>query len=247
MLLYQHTEFKQYRFLYFSPKYFSDFKLLLLLLHWNVSLPLRPSQLLLYLPAQLPLSLTAQLTVQCSTWHMVYDKTKWFHFNVISLKSTLLTTPSEAPVLQQNNPLRKRGIFQYIVHGRILTPNTRQGYWIADLTATWRTPSLYLCFHIFLCVWYWELWVNGWTGWSCGSFPTLVILWFYISKKGQGWPSAQGPPFEHRAPTVAPNFRQTEVTLCTWMWVSTWQDGPWSQSATVRWGKKEGWRTAEKP
>jgi len=21
--------------------------------------------------------------------------------------------------------------------------------------------------------------VNGWTGWSCGSFPTLVILWFY--------------------------------------------------------------------
>jgi len=25
-------------------------------------------------------------------------------------------------------------------------------------------------------------WVNGWTGWSCGSFPTLVILWFYDSK-----------------------------------------------------------------
>jgi len=23
-------------------------------------------------------------------------------------------------------------------------------------------------------------WVDGWTGWSCGSFPTLVILWFYI-------------------------------------------------------------------
>ena len=22
-------------------------------------------------------------------------------------------------------------------------------------------------------------WVDGWTGWSCGSFPTLVILWFY--------------------------------------------------------------------
>jgi len=21
-------------------------------------------------------------------------------------------------------------------------------------------------------------WVNGWTGWSCGSFPTLVIQWF---------------------------------------------------------------------
>ena len=21
-------------------------------------------------------------------------------------------------------------------------------------------------------------WVHGWTGWSCGSFPTLVILWF---------------------------------------------------------------------
>jgi len=23
--------------------------------------------------------------------------------------------------------------------------------------------------------------VNGWTGWSCGSFPTLAILWFYDS------------------------------------------------------------------
>ena len=22
-------------------------------------------------------------------------------------------------------------------------------------------------------------WVDGWTGWSCGSFPTLAILWFY--------------------------------------------------------------------
>jgi len=22
-------------------------------------------------------------------------------------------------------------------------------------------------------------WVDGWTGWSCGSFPTLVTLWFY--------------------------------------------------------------------
>ena len=24
-------------------------------------------------------------------------------------------------------------------------------------------------------------WANGWTGWSCGSFPNLVILWFYAS------------------------------------------------------------------
>jgi len=24
---------------------------------------------------------------------------------------------------------------------------------------------------------------NGWTGWSCGSFPTLAILWFYDSKQ----------------------------------------------------------------
>ena len=23
---------------------------------------------------------------------------------------------------------------------------------------------------------------NGWTGWSCGSFPTLAILWFYEIK-----------------------------------------------------------------
>jgi len=27
-------------------------------------------------------------------------------------------------------------------------------------------------------------WVNGFTVWSCGSFPTLVILWFYDSKLG---------------------------------------------------------------
>jgi len=24
---------------------------------------------------------------------------------------------------------------------------------------------------------------NGWTGWSCGSFPTLAILWFYIASR----------------------------------------------------------------
>lgn len=147
-------EFEQYRFLYFSPKYSPDFMLLLLLLHSNVSLPLRPLQLLLYLPAQLPLGLTAQLTVQYSTRYIVYDKTKRFHFNIISLKSTLLTTPSAAPVLQQNDPLRKRDIFPYVLDGRILTPNTHQGCWIADLTATWRTPSLYLCFHIFFYSWY---------------------------------------------------------------------------------------------
>jgi len=29
-------------------------------------------------------------------------------------------------------------------------------------------------------------WVDGWTGWSCGSFPTLVILRFYDSMKGRG-------------------------------------------------------------
>ena len=35
-----------------------------------------------------------------------------------------------------------------------------------------------LCWGIWFsekCWW----WVDGWTGWSCGSFPTLVILWFY--------------------------------------------------------------------
>lgn len=25
---------------------------------------------------------------------------------------------------------------------------------------------------------YWW-WLDGWTGWSCGSFPILVILWFF--------------------------------------------------------------------
>ena len=42
--------------------------------------------------------------------------------------------------------------------------------------------------------WSWRTWfsenhwwrTNGWTGWSCGSFPALAILWFYDSMKG-GW------------------------------------------------------------
>jgi len=29
-------------------------------------------------------------------------------------------------------------------------------------------------------------WANGWTGWSCGSFPTLAILWFYEGNKSPG-------------------------------------------------------------
>ena len=37
-----------------------------------------------------------------------------------------------------------------------------------------------LCWGTWFSEKYWW-WVNGWTGWSCGSFPTLVILWFYDS------------------------------------------------------------------
>jgi len=45
--------------------------------------------------------------------------------------------------------------------------------------ACWCSKSIWM-----LC---WETWfsenhwwrANGWTGWSCGSFPTLAILWFY--------------------------------------------------------------------
>jgi len=36
-----------------------------------------------------------------------------------------------------------------------------------------------LCWGTWFSENYWW-WVDGWTGWSCGSFPTLVILWFYI-------------------------------------------------------------------
>jgi len=35
-----------------------------------------------------------------------------------------------------------------------------------------------LCWGTWFSEKYWW-WVDGWTGWSCGSFPTLVILWFY--------------------------------------------------------------------
>jgi len=36
---------------------------------------------------------------------------------------------------------------------------------------------------------YWW-WVSGWTGWSCVSFPTLVILWFsdsYVFNRTRPW------------------------------------------------------------
>ena len=40
-------------------------------------------------------------------------------------------------------------------------------------------------------------WVNGWTGWSCGSFPTLAILWYAkIVYFSPGW---QAP---HKVPGV---------------------------------------------
>jgi len=35
-----------------------------------------------------------------------------------------------------------------------------------------------LCWGTWFSENYWW-WMNGWTRWSCGSFPTLVILWFY--------------------------------------------------------------------
>jgi len=37
-----------------------------------------------------------------------------------------------------------------------------------------------LCWGMWFSENYWW-WVDGWTGWSCGSFPTLMILWFYDS------------------------------------------------------------------
>ena len=40
-----------------------------------------------------------------------------------------------------------------------------------------------LCWGTWFSENYWW-WVNGCTGWSCGSFPTLVILWFYDSFLG---------------------------------------------------------------
>jgi len=40
-----------------------------------------------------------------------------------------------------------------------------------------------LCWGTWFSENYWW-WGYGWTGWSCGSFPTLVILWFYVAWEG---------------------------------------------------------------
>jgi len=47
--------------------------------------------------------------------------------------------------------------------------------------AWWCSKSIWmLCWGTWFSENHWW-WVNGWTGWSCGSFPTLAILWFYDS------------------------------------------------------------------
>lgn len=48
-LFYQHIKCKQYRLLYFHLKYFWNFKLQLLILHWNVNIQVRSLQPQLYL------------------------------------------------------------------------------------------------------------------------------------------------------------------------------------------------------
>lgn len=97
----------------------------------------------------------SQYNWQCSTAHGTSSMTKQSDFISISSHWNPLCSLHQAQPQSSNKTTHsERGIFQYVLHGRILTPNTHQGCWIADLTATWRTPSLYLYFHIFLCVWY---------------------------------------------------------------------------------------------
>ena len=42
--------------------------------------------------------------------------------------------------------------------------------------------------------WWWS-WVDGWTGWSLWSFPTLMILWPWLS---QGWPAHPNLPLKEQ-------------------------------------------------
>ena len=45
----------------------------------------------------------------------------------------------------------------------------------------WCSKSIWmLCWGTWFSENHWW-WANGWTGWSCGSFPTLAFLWFYDS------------------------------------------------------------------
>jgi len=49
----------------------------------------------------------------------------------------------------------------------------------------WCSKSVWmLCWGTWFSGTHWW-WVDGWTGWSCGSFPTLAILWFYDSYRYQ--------------------------------------------------------------
>jgi len=45
----------------------------------------------------------------------------------------------------------------------------------------WCSKSVWmLCWGTWFSERHW-LWANGWTGWSCGSFPTLAILWLCLN------------------------------------------------------------------
>jgi len=51
----------------------------------------------------------------------------------------------------------------------------------------WCSKSVWmLCWGIWFSENHWWR-ENGWTVWSCGSFPTLAILWFYDSKHQLIW------------------------------------------------------------
>ena len=52
-----------------------------------------------------------------------------------------------------------------------------RGRWWSHLAGRCSRNVWTLCWGTWFSENHWW-WVDGWTGWSCGSFPTLVIVWF---------------------------------------------------------------------
>jgi len=75
-------------------------------------------------------------------------------------------------------------------------------------------------------------WVDGWTGWSCGSFPTLVILWFDDTVGFLGQEGALQSHVQlsiHRYPQVP--FSKTELYAYNSSLYRLWE-WPWPRCKT---------------
>jgi len=86
------------------------------------------------------------------------------------------------------------------------------GNCIQDLLLKHQQTSIWmLCWGTWLSGNHWWR-ANGWTGWSCGSFPTLAVLW------SQAWPDIPLPLITHSTqPQLSisqPSVLLTSLCVC---------------------------------